>query len=82
MGLKHGHQYYLPYCSDMRTEVAGKMFIPVFIAGMSSRASAKISLVGGFPLSSVWVPFTNMHNGRVDDLIYCDNLGEKWVPPY
>ena len=41
--------------------------------------------VTGFPLSSVWVPFgfprkkwvpfINMHNGRVNDVIYCYNLG-------
>ena len=27
------------------------------------------------PLSSVWVPFINMHNGRVNDVTYCYNLG-------
>ena len=42
-------------------------------------------LVTGFPLSSVWVPFgfprkkwvpfINMHNGRVNDISYCYNLG-------
>ena len=41
----------------------------------------KINLVGAFPRKK-WVPFINMHNGRVNDVIYCDNLGKKWVPPY
>ena len=50
-----------------------------------SRCSLELSLVTGFPLSSVWVPFgfprkkwvpfINMHNGRVNDVIYCYNLG-------
>ena len=41
--------------------------------------------ITGFPLSSAWVPsgfprkkwvpFINMHNGRVNDIIYCYNLG-------
>ena len=42
-------------------------------------------LVTGFPFSSVWVPFgfrrkkwvpfIDMHNGRVNDVTYCYNLG-------
>ena len=28
----------------------------------------------GFPRKK-WVPFINMHNGRVNDIIYCYNLG-------
>ena len=24
-----------------------------------------------------WVPFINMHKGRVNDVIYCDNLGKN-----
>ena len=36
----------------------------------------------GFPRKK-WVPFINMHNGRVNDVIYCCNLGKKkCVPPY
>ena len=34
----------------------------------------------GFPRKK-WVPFINMHNGRVNDVTYCDNPGKKWVPP-
>ena len=49
--------------------------------GLSSRALAKMSLVSGFPRKK-WVPFIDMHNGRVNDVTYCDNLGKKWVPPY
>ena len=41
-----------------------------------------------FRVRSLWipsrkcVPFINMHNGRVHDVIYCYNLGKKCVPPY
>ena len=44
-----------------------------------------LSRITGFPLSSVWVPFgfpckkwvplINIHDGRVNDGIYCYNLG-------
>ena len=44
-----------------------------------------LSRITGFPLSSVWVPFgfpckkwvplINIHDGRVNDVIYCYNLG-------
>ena len=33
-------------------------------------------------LSSVWVPFINMQEGRVHDVIHCFNLEKKCVPPY
>ena len=48
---------------------------------LGSIPSAKISPVSGFPRKK-WVPFINMHNGRVNDVTYCDNLGKKCVPPY
>ena len=58
------------------------------IVNVSSYIGMKLTvLVGspwvpcGFPRKK-WVPFINMHNGRVNDVIYCDNLGKKWVPPY
>ena len=51
----------------------------------SSLCSLELSPVAGFPLSSVWVPFgfpgkkwvpfINMHNGRVNDVTYCYNFG-------
>ena len=43
---------------------------------LSSIPSAKISPVSGFPRKK-WVPFINMHNCRVNDVTYCDNLGKK-----
>ena len=42
---------------------------------LSSIPSAKIRPVSGFPRKK-WVPFINMHNCRVNDVTYCDNLGK------
>ena len=39
MHLRHGRWYCLGYCYDMRTEVAGTLVIPVFIAGMPAKLS-------------------------------------------
>ena len=35
----------------------------------------------GFPRRK-WIPLIDRHMGLVNDVIYCDNLGKKWVPPY
>ena len=43
---------------------------------LSSRSSAKISLVGVFPC----LPLINMYKGRVYDVTHCYNLGKKVSP--
>ena len=50
----------------------------------SSRALANLTPLVSSPVfpRKKWIPFINRHNGRVNDVIYCDNLGKKWVPPY
>ena len=35
----------------------------------------------GFPRRK-WIPLIDRHMGLVNDVIYCDNLGKKWVSPY
>ena len=44
---------------------------------ISSRASAKTSLVGTFPLRFVCVPLINMYKDRVYDVTHCFILEEK-----
>ena len=49
-----------------------KLF-PEGISGRSSRASAKLTSLVSSPVFPC-LPFINMHKGRVNDVIYCDNL--------